>query len=126
MKLVDTDVLIWNLRGAESAARYLDGLGSFGISAVSWMELVQGVRDKRELRLLREALRFWRAELHLLDPATTGRAIFLVESYGLSHGMQMADALIAATAIERGAGLVTANDRHYRHVPGLEIQIFRP
>lgn len=42
----------------------------------------------------------------------------------LSHGMQMAEALIAAPAIERGVGLVTANDRHYRHVPGRDIQPF--
>lgn len=40
--------------------------------------------------------------------------------------MQMADALIAATAIDHGEPLVTANDRHYRHIPDLEIELFRP
>lgn len=40
--------------------------------------------------------------------------------------MQMADALIAATAMELGVPLLTANDRHYRHIDGLALDIFRP
>ncbi|WP_208605414.1 type II toxin-antitoxin system prevent-host-death family antitoxin [Salinicola socius] len=52
------------------------------------------------------------------------RAMFLVEEYALSHNMQMADALIAATALDRGITLMTANDRHYRHIDGLEIELF--
>jgi len=40
--------------------------------------------------------------------------------------MQMADALIAATALHLGMLLVTANDRHYRHIVGLELEVFRP
>ncbi len=50
--------------------------------------------------------------------------MFLVEEYALSHNMQMADALIAATALDRGITLMTANDRHYRHIDGLEIELF--
>ncbi len=42
------------------------------------------------------------------------RADFHGGSYGLSHGMQTAAVLIAATAIERGLALITVNDRHYR------------
>ena len=40
--------------------------------------------------------------------------------------MQMADALIAATALSLGTTLVTANDRHYRHVEELDLRVFRP
>ncbi|EHQ52628.1 hypothetical protein ECTPHS_08056 [Ectothiorhodospira sp. PHS-1] len=40
--------------------------------------------------------------------------------------MQMADAMIAATAMELGLPLLTANDRHYRHIDGLQIELFRP
>jgi hypothetical protein len=49
-----------------------------------------------------------------------------MESYVLSHGLHMADALIAATAISLGATLVTANDKHYRMIDGLDIEVFRP
>lgn len=55
--LVDTDVLIWNLRGNARAADRLDAM------PVTYMELVQGVRDKSELRALRQALSFWSARV---------------------------------------------------------------
>ncbi|WP_245748553.1 PIN domain-containing protein [Vreelandella subterranea] len=61
-----------------------------------------------------------------MDEGTSSRATFLVESYALSHNMQMADALIAATAMELGLPLLTASDRHYRHIDGLALDIFRP
>jgi hypothetical protein len=38
----------------------------------------------------------------------------------------MADALIASTALSLGIPLLTANDKHYRHVDDMEIMIFRP
>ena len=90
------------------------------------MELVQGVRDKGELRALRQSLSFWSARVVQIDEAISARACFLVEQYALSHAMQMADALIAATALELGFDLLTANDRRYRHVDGLVIEVFRP
>ncbi|MBL7249476.1 type II toxin-antitoxin system VapC family toxin [Alloalcanivorax marinus] len=126
MRLVDTDVLIWNLRGNEAAARLLDGGEPFIVSAVSYMELLQGLRDNQELRTLRRALRFWGADLLHLNEEISARAMFLVEEYALSHNMQMADALIAAGALYLGVPLVTANDRHYRHIKELEILVFRP
>ncbi|WP_081138899.1 MULTISPECIES: type II toxin-antitoxin system VapC family toxin [unclassified Halomonas] len=124
--LVDTDVLIWNLRGNIAAAERLDDLPGFSLSAVSYMELVQGMRNKQELNQLRQALHYWQAKIVHLDEGVSARATFLVESYALSHNMQMADALIAATAMELGAPLLTANDRHYRHIDGLDLDIFRP
>lgn len=124
--LVDTDVVIWNLRGNETAADLLDGCPGFILSAVSYMELVQGLRDKAEFRMLRRALRGWQARVTQISEDISARATFLVEEYALSHNMQMADALIAATALHFGMLLVTANDRHYRHIVGLELEVFRP
>ena len=124
--LVDTDVLIWNLRGHQGAAQLLDGSGGFSLSAVSWMELVQGCRDGAELRALRRALRFWQAEIIHLNASISARASFLVEEHALAHSLHLADALIGATALETGLLLVTANYRHYRCIEGLETQIFLP
>lgn len=126
MTLVDTDVLIWNLRGNEAAARLLDQGAPFTVSAVTYMELMQGLRDGVELRALRRALRFWGAEILHINEAISARAMFLVEEFSLSHNMQMADALIAASALYLGETLITANDRHYRHIRDLDIQVFRP
>lgn len=124
--LIDTDVLIWNLRGNAKAAERLDHAGGFVLSTVSYMELIQGVRDKAELGVLRRALQYWGANVQLLDQDISARAIFLMETYALSHGLQMADALIGATALSLGATLVTANDKHYRMMDGLDIEVFRP
>lgn len=124
--LIDTDVLIWNLRGNAQAAERLDHAGGFVVSAVSYMELIQGVRDKAELGVLRRSLQYWGASVQPLDQEISARAIFLLETYALSHGLQMADALIAPTAVSLGTTLVTANDKHYRMINGLDIEVFRP
>jgi len=124
--LVDTDVLIWNLRGNERAALWLDQNPGFYLSAVTWMELSQGVKSSSELRALRRALHFWEADIIHIDAAISARACYLVEEYGLSHSLQLADALIAATALETGLVLMSANDRHYRFIKDLEMEIFRP
>ena len=124
--LIDTDVLIWNLRGNTNAADLLDNAGGFTLSAVSYMELVQGVRNKADLRTLRKALQYWKASISPIDSEISTRAMFLMETYALSHNLQMADALIASTAISLGELLVTANDKHYRMIEELEIKVFRP
>lgn len=124
--LIDTDVIIWNLRGDQRAADFLDQNSGFQISAVTYMELTQGVRDKTELQALKKAIQFWKAEILPIDEQISSRAMFLVESYALEHGLGLADALIGASALQLGENLVTSNDKHYRFIPDLCIEIFRP
>ncbi|PAV26649.1 hypothetical protein C8D92_107211 [Tamilnaduibacter salinus] len=124
--LVDTDVLIWSFRGNEPAADRLDSEPGFAISAVTYMELLQGAKNQRESQLIRRTLRFWNAHIETMDTGISNRAMFLVERYALSHSMALADALIASTAISTGDALLTANDRHYRFIDGLDIEVFRP
>lgn len=55
--LVDTDVLIWHLRGYAQATRRLDQLDySLTLSAVSYLEVLQGLRDKAELAAVKQML----------------------------------------------------------------------
>jgi len=49
------------------------------------------------------------------------RAICLVDEHASSHDMQMADALVAATALHLDMPVETANDRHYWHGVGLRV-----
>jgi predicted nucleic acid-binding protein len=67
----------------------------------------------------------WQTRTLLIDEAISAQALFCVEEYFLGHSMQLADALIAATCATHGLRLITANDKHYRVVKGLEIEVFR-
>ena len=44
-----------------------------------------------------------------------------VESFYLSHGLLIPDAVIAATALEHGGTLYTKNVRHFRMIEGLNV-----
>lgn len=57
--LIDTDVIIWYMRGNRNALKALEKHKGFTISVVTYMELVQGMRNKNELAALRKALKFW-------------------------------------------------------------------
>lgn len=124
--LVDTDVLIWNLRGNRRAAGVLDGKRGFCLSSVTYMELVQGLRNKTELRQLRQAIRFWNATTVHVSEAISARASYLIEEHALADSLQVADALIAATALETGLPLLTGNVKHYRKIKGIVLEPFRP
>lgn len=124
--LVDTDVLIWHLRGHPKAAQQLDRLTKLTISAVTWLELLQGFRNQAELLAVRKSLEMRRAERLPLTPAITERAVALMEALALSHGLQMGDALIAATALEHQFGVLTGNAKHFSPIVGLRVERFEP
>jgi predicted nucleic acid-binding protein len=122
--IVDTDVLIWYLRGHPRAKASVESIVPFSVSVVTHMELVQGMKDKIELRRFQKAFRAWNVEIIHIDHEISSRASFYVQEYALSHSLMMADALIAATAVQTGETLLTANDKHYRFIPGLDLKKF--
>ena len=124
--LIDTDVLIWLLRGRESARRVLATLDIGALSAVTYMELVQGMRDKTELGLLRRTVRVRGWQVLPLTENVGHRAIVYVESYALSHGIGLADALIAASAVESGLPLMTANVKHFAPIADIDLVRYTP
>ena len=123
--LIDTEVLIWYLRGNDSAKKIIDANIPFKISVINYMELVQGVRNKSELRTLHGQLKNWSVEIIQINDTISTRAMFFVEDYYLSHSLEFADAVIAAAAIEKHEILLTANDKHYSFIPNIRISKFR-
>ena len=99
---------------------------SFFISVITYMELVQGMRNKNELNELRKALRMWNAKILYVTEEVSTKAMFFVERHYLSHSIEIADSLIASTAITNALTLVTGNDKHYRVIKDLNLKIFRP
>ena len=124
--LVDTDVLIWYLKGNENAYQVIENSGNFFISVVTYMELVQGMRNKKELNNLRKALHIWNSKILYISEEISAKVMFYVEQHFLSHSMQLADALIGATAIAYGIPVLTGNDKHYKVFKDLKIKRFRP
>jgi predicted nucleic acid-binding protein len=124
--LFDTDVLIYAQRGLRRAALAIDNATRRLVSVQSLMELVQGARDKDDLRIIKRFL----AELGFtVLPLTENighRSLVYVEEYGLSAGLRAGDAITAATAVENALPLMSANAKHFRPIKELDLVVFRP
>ena len=124
--ILDTDVLIWYLRGNVNARTVVEKNIPFSVSVVTYMELVQGMKNKNELRVFQKTFQRWGVDIIQIDKEISARAMFYVQEYALSHAMSLADGLIAATAVQNSEGLVTANDRHYKFIPIIDCKRFEP
>jgi predicted nucleic acid-binding protein len=123
--IFDTDVLIWFLRGNKKAADVLDAAEERYLSVQSYIELIQGVRNVKEQKTIRDLI----TELNFIRlPITENcchRASILIEEYALSHGLRAGDAFIAATALELNFTLVSGNERHFKAIKGLKYKAFK-
>jgi predicted nucleic acid-binding protein len=123
--IFDSDVLIWFLRGEPSAVDWIDATPDRSVSIATLMETLQGAKSKPEMRMIRELFREAMFQVIPLDESTGHVAAALIEEHSLNSGLQVADALIAATALGAGEVLVTANVKHFRPVRSLQLIGFR-
>jgi len=124
--IIDTDVLIWYLRGNRNAQKAVNAYVPFKISVINYMELLRGLRDKNEYSILQKYLKSRQIEILQISESISSRAMFYVEDYCLSHSMELGDAIIAATALEYREVLLTANEKHYGFIPNIQISRFKP
>ena len=120
--LVDTDVLIDVGRGVGEAIACLQQIeqrSSPTISVITQMELIIGCQSKAELRTLERFLQ--RFQVLKLNEPISEVAVDLLRRYRLSHGLLIADALIAATALSLDVPFVTKNQRDYSFIAGLNL-----
>jgi predicted nucleic acid-binding protein len=122
--LIDTDVLIWCLRGNAKALKAVESLRDRSISQVTRMELVVGCRSKTEIRLLKRFLVDISINMIPISAEIGGRADVFLEEKHLSHGVGLADALIAATATIQGLPILTGNIKHFRCFPSIVAKRF--
>jgi predicted nucleic acid-binding protein len=106
--LLDTDVLIDHIRGR----RHLEAVNA-AISVITRAELFAG-NERQEVAV--DALLEDCEEVQV-DPEIARRAGRIKRQTGL----QIADALIAATALEHDLPLMTRNRRHFERVPSLTL-----
>jgi predicted nucleic acid-binding protein len=120
--VVDTDILIDAGRGVSEAVVCLQKLekqSSLAVSVVTQMELFVGCRNKTELRQVEKFLK--RFIPLKLSERVSDTAIKLLRQYRLSHGLLIADSLIAATAIAFDVELITKNQRDYQFIVRLKL-----
>lgn len=119
MILCDTNIFISAFNGKMESIDQLNkiGLSNVVLSAITIMELYQGMGNKKELAQMKKQIKFY--DVIHIDTTISEQAIDLVEKYKLSHGLQIPDAIIGATAIACQIPLYTYNIRDFDFLPGL-------
>lgn len=120
--VVDTDILI-NVSHQDSDAinhlLQLEATSSVAVSAVTQMEPIIGSRNKAEQQTTEKFLTRFQTFAVIED--ISNLAVELLKRYGLSHGLVMADALIAANALFYNAPLSSKNQRDFRFIANLNL-----
>ena len=122
--LLDSDVVIENLRGkmpiVKSINQALEGGSSFFVTPITWAEIYAGIRKGEERKI--EAF-FSAIPCVLITEEIGKKAGEYLSDFSKSHGVKIADALIAATAYEEELFLFTLN---YKHYPMRDIEFYKP
>ena len=118
--LIDTDVLIDIVRKHPSALRWFTTLAETPlVSGYSAMEFVNGCRDKEELRRAQKFILAF--PLVWPELADLERALSDYAPKGLSHGVGVIDARVAATAVGNELPLATFNVKHFQALPNIKF-----
>ncbi len=126
--IFDTDVFIWYFRGNQKAREFISVIpfNDRQMSSLCIMELIQGCRDRQELRTVKEFIRENVSTVIHPDERISEKAITLLEGHASTDGLRTVDALVAATALQADDILATANYRHFKKIAGLDVHKFEP
>ena len=119
--LVDTDIAIDFLRRREYARKLLEhwaGEGLLAISTLTHLEIYQGMKDGEERATNTFLNGLLSVAVDVPIARRAGRLLGELHLKGITVGI--ADAIIAATALQLGAPLLSNNVEHYPF-PGLEV-----
>ena len=120
--LVDTGVIICHLRNLPGVKDLLQQLAAhtfFAVSAVTLVEIWQGAKpaEAEKTRLLLQAF-----EVFPLNQVVAERAGHLTRGLRTKgFSLDLADAVIGATALQIGAPILTTNRKHFISIPNLEV-----
>lgn len=126
--VIDTDVLSALMRQetvvVSRARAYLADQGSLSISIITRFEILRGLYAKGAARQIAAFRSLCESSvvLPLSDEVVVRAAEIYAELKAKGRPMSDADILIAATALEHGAGVATGNVSHFRQVSGLDVE----
>lgn len=119
-KLIDTNIIIDALRNKDKPKDYLRTQTTLICSIITAAELIRGSRNKEEQVRIEKVIKDF--EVIPLSSTLGEKMLGLTKNYSLSHGLEIPDALIAATAIEENLTLVTSNTKHFSFIKGLKLE----
>lgn len=122
---VDSDILIWHLRGERKAFNFLKKLKSdpgseFWIGAMQRAEIVFFMRPQEEEATMLFLSQFQTAPINQI---IVDQAALFYRRWNPSHGTDINDALLAATAMQNGGTIFSLNIKHY---PVSEVNVRKP
>ncbi len=125
--IFDSDILVWVLRRHLGAIDFVERvpIGDRKISAISYLEILQGCRDREELSRLTRHVVTQFSEVLPISEAVSTVAQEIMERFALSPRPDVSDVIIAATALRHGETIATGNLKHFDFVPGLVVKRFR-
>ena len=116
--LIDTDIMVDFLRGHPKAVAIVQTSSNrIILSSIIVAELYAGVRGNDELTTLDNLISLFR--VIPVSPFIAKTGGLYKRDYAKSHGVGLADAIIAATADSENAELKTLNTKHYPMFKGL-------
>ncbi len=95
------------------------GIDNIVLSAIAKLELLLGATNKTDLARISKQLK--RFNIAIINEDITLKTIALIEKYSLSHGLALADGIIAATAIATKFKLFTYNLRDFKFISELDL-----
>lgn len=116
--LVDTNVFLRIFKGDSEVADFIADL-EIAIDATIYIECIQGSKSNQEKQKIKQVLD--NLPLFVFSREISETAIDLIDQYSNSHGLLIADALIASTAINYDLTVVTYNVRDFHFVDSLKM-----
>jgi len=117
--LLDTDILVDFFRGYGKAVTFVNVNSSrIILSSIVIAELYASVKGESELTVLENFVSLFQILPVTSEIAKTGG--LYKRDYGKSHGVGLADAIIAATCEAENVELKTLNIKHYPMINGLK------
>jgi predicted nucleic acid-binding protein len=116
--LIDTNIIIDALHNNTNAISFIEGFDIVNISVITYVELLYGCMNKRELTEMQKLLSTYNVE-QINEDISLMASKAVGENY-LKHGLLMDDALIGCTCLHRGYILAT-RDKHFAVVEGLKM-----
>ncbi len=121
MVLCDTNIFIHAFNGNADTINELTNIGfdNIVVSAITIMELYQGMGNKNEMIQMRSRMRSY--DVIEIDTAISQLSVSLIDQFNLSHGLLIPDAIIGATAIVHQIPLFTYNLKDFRFMPDIQL-----